>query len=430
MSDSGKINFSQPKIQADKATAKPANTPNPEIANPKENSIAKQVQIENRSVFKNPSISQQELSHDPQEKLNAQQNTAKLNNKEIKDKTFNQKANSQTEAGLKVDYQIQSQKPLVAAQLQNPSKPNIKPKNKKNPPDARYTSQGKAINPRKVKPSIPGRLQLFFDIGKNPAERLNEALNIMQIDSQANNLKDKVISELSFAQIFGLDTELLSKDLATIISTFTQAAEILEDNPALKEVFAALLAQLEGVKTNDQVLLALLQMYSPLPFPYLIDPIDEEFNEDEDELLGKKYKKKNQREGDEEEEDIEYDSIVSMSLTTLNFNKMHLLIKYSTEANKLRLNVIGDPIATELLIPIETNIEEALGNDLTDITQTLKTWHDNVLRITESRRLQVKATGTLNPIIIKACNSILETVNHSDIDLSADDVIASDYRLL
>jgi hypothetical protein len=271
-------------------------------------------------------------------------------------------------------------------------------------------------------------LQSFFDTGKDPTQRLNEALNIMQNNSAAK-ADDKVFSELSLAQIIGFDMSLLDKDIPSIISYLKEEAFVLDDDPSLREIFFAMVQELELKKTNEELLLLLLQFYSPLPFPYRVEALDEEFEEDEDELLGKK-KHKGEEDEEDEDDDIDYDSSLSLSLTTLNFNKLHLLIKYSSTANKLLLKVIGDPIATELLIPIETNLECDIGDDIDDLEQMLKTWHDNVSQITESRILKIRSTGELNPILIKACTSILQTVNQSDIDLSEDDVIDSDYRLL
>ena len=71
----------------------------------------------------------------------------------------------------------------------------------------------------------------------------------------------------------------------------------------------------------------------------------------------------------------------------------------------------------ELAIPIESNMEDLIYDELDDINYMIKVWKENVLRMTDKRILKVRADGKLNPMILKACNSILETIQDSDIDL-------------
>lgn len=420
MSDSSKINFSQPSIKTDTNAAKQAAKINPETSTTKENNLAKQVQMDNRSVFNKPSLAQEQLSQNK-------------NTKEARDKEFTQRSNSSSETGLKIDYQIQSKNPLVAAQLQNPNKQiQQNQKNKKAPPEQRSSSKSQAINPRKVKPSIPGRLQASFDINQKPLERLNQALDVLSISGQTNKSQTKVVSDLSFSELLNFGIELLDLDIDAIIEELK--TQNIENNPELAEALKQIINELANANTDEERLLSLLKLYSPIPFPYLIQEVDSFFEEDEDELKGRKKKQRKNPEDSQEEENNddegEFDSQISMSVTTLNFNKIHFLIKHSSINNSMLLEVIGDPIGMELLIPIETNLETEIVDQLGSFNQVLKTWHDNVLRITDTRILKLKSTGRLDPILQKACANILQTINQSDIDLSNDDIIDSSYKLL
>jgi hypothetical protein len=90
----------------------------------------------------------------------------------------------------------------------------------------------------------------------------------------------------------------------------------------------------------------------------------------------------------------------------------------------LIVNINGDPSAMEIAIPVESNLDDLIGDDLKDIDYLIKIWDDNIVRVTEKRDLKVSGRGQLNPIILKACNSVLETIQDSDIDLDAE----SDYQ--
>jgi hypothetical protein len=99
MSDSGKVNFSKPNIKANQpANNKTNNSVAGETAANKENAIAKQVQKENKSVYKVSSSSQDQLMESA--------NT----NQQVKAETFIN--------------------PIVAAQIKNLQKFNPKTKTK------------------------------------------------------------------------------------------------------------------------------------------------------------------------------------------------------------------------------------------------------------------------------------------------------------
>ena len=136
-----------------------------------------QIIIENKSVYKNPSISQEQLGFDSQERLGDQ-----LPTKKPKSKTDSQ-VFKDSKTDLPVDYDIKAKNPILAAQLNNPkiNYPKNK-KEKKTPPEPSLQVQfnprkGIAINPRKVKPNIPGRLQKILDDPQKPIEKLIQALD-------------------------------------------------------------------------------------------------------------------------------------------------------------------------------------------------------------------------------------------------------------
>jgi hypothetical protein len=444
MSDLGKNLDVNPSFGAGKpGGSNPAKKIDVDIGTPNNQSSGnKQIEIENRGVYKNPSISQAQLGFEAQERLGAE-NSPKLIDKANDNK---KQLDKQSTAGLPKDYELKAKNPTLAAQLQNqkPKVPN-KGKKKQAPPEPSLQVQysprkGISINPRKVKPSVPGRLQAFFDDPEKPLEKLANALNTDEnYDiNLAHHYAKRLIKEdaktvlgLSLAQLLNLDEDFIEFKRDKLIRQLEEQISELKQDPASQDMLASIINTL--VKQPDVGLLApLIQLFMPLPYSFIFAEIDEEFERDEKELQEEQKEEKNSSDQDdkEDEEEEKYDCTTSMSIKTLNYNKLHFNILQDTKSSRVKVYIKGDPSASELVIPIESELEEVVFDDIDDIDYLVSTWHDNVLRITESRVLKVTSTGKLNPLMLKICNAILQGVNNNDIDLSDDDMIEGKFNLI
>lgn len=442
MSDLGKNLDINPSFGAGKASGpNPARKQEGEIGTPQQTSSGnKQVEIDNRGVYKNPSVSQSQLGYEAQERL-AAENHPKL----ITSKDKNPSKTKDSPADLPKDYELKAKNPALAAQLQNPkSKLPNKNKSKKPPPEPSLQVQynprkGSPINPRKVKPNIPGRLQAFFDDPEKPLDKLASALNegedydINLAHHYAKKLlkdQEQESAGVSIAELLGLDEDLLEFSREKLIKQLQSHVKDLKNDPATQSFLTEIINTL--VQQPDTGTLApLLQLFLPLPLPFLFAEIDEEFERDEEELLQDEEDEKNKsKEEEEEDEDDEFDCTTSLSIKTLNYNKLHFYIKQNTKTNTVKIHIKGDPSASELVIPIESQLEEVVFDQVDDIDYLVSTWHDNVLRITESRVLKVKSSGTLNPLMMKMCNAILESINNNDLDFGDEDTIDAKFKLI
>lgn len=383
---------------------------------------------ENKGIYKAPALSQQEQNID-------------------RNKTDAQSFAKHSESGLSKDYDILSHNPVLAAQLENRNKAKAPPpKTKQKPPNPNLNVQlapkGRAINPRKVRPSIPGRLQGFYDNKLDNLSKLSEALgedngSINLINQYAKKLLsshgiESMTSFESLAVLVGLDESIAEFDKDGLITLLEAKIEEFTDERQLQDILREVINQVHNIDPNQEnYLRPLLFLFLPIPFQFELEDVDEEFDQDEEETRRNPKKNKKKSEEDKEENtEEEFDSETSLSIKTLNFNKIHFLVRYSKERNQLRVHINGDPSSTELAIPIESNLEEAVIDDVYDINYLIKIWHDNVLRVTERRIVKVKSTGKLSAVMLKACNSILKTIEESDIDFEEDATIDAGYKLL
>lgn len=389
-----------------------------------------QSSIDNKGVYKNPSLSQNQLGFEAQERIGAQLPVKIQKNNTNK---------PEKKIDLPNDYEIKAKNPVLAAQLQNPKPKNPnKKKQKKSPPEPSLQVQfnprkGTPINPRKVKPSIPGRLQALLDDSQKPIDKLINALS--DEDSYDINLKnlhpkhtidDDIEESESLSEILNTDEDLLEftkKNLIIQMQDFIQ--ELDEESPYVSKLNEIILTIQEPNQPN--FLVPLIQFFLPLPYKFIFTDLDDEFFEDEDELK-KEFKEKdfNDQNEDEEEreddnEDVEHpDCVCSLSIKTINYNKLHFYIKQNTISNKIKILIKGDASASELVIPIESEIEDVLFDRVNSINYDVSTWRDSILRLTEKRVLKVSSQGNLNPIMLKICNSILKGISNNDINLESD----------
>ncbi len=338
------------------------------------------------------------------------------------------------------DIELLGTNPILAAKLQNPSKPKLPTKKIKQKPPApgtkvQFAPKGRAINPRRVKPHLPSRLQSFFDDRIDNLAKLEEALSsandsVNLINNYARKLlashgTKEMSSFESLAVLLGLEVDIadLSKD--QLIDLLSEKMQEFSSEPQLKEILSEVILQINLSEQNN-FLRPLLQFFLPIPFQFEFADVDDEFEEDERETRRREKKKKakssdkNTDDDDNEEELEEYDSSTSLSIYTLNYNKIHFFMGYNEESNQLQVSLTGDPAAMELAIPVESNMEDVIYDDLNDINYQIKVWQNNITHPCDKRILKVRAEGKLNPILLKACNSILETIQDSDIDLGDD----------
>lgn len=385
----------------------------------KKNSKADFVKQENKSVYKEPASSQESF------------------------KSSN--SDSKTEIkGENKSYKFSANNPILESKLSNRQKFQIEnKKNKKAPPQpslrVRLSPKGVAINPRKVKPHMPGRLKSFFDDRIKMIDKLEEAISIDKLELNQLNLlnefsknllasKREFLNNSSLAELLDINIDIADLTKDKLVLLLKDKSKLLAEDIDLQEYLNNIVLQ---IQQNNQLLSSLLQLFMPLPLPFLFVEIDEEFENDEEELYGDDDENfLSSGEEDSEEDDEVYDSEASLSIKTMNFNKILFIIKYSRKLNKLKLGIKGDASATELAIPIETNLEEAIEDDVDNIDYLLRLWNDRVLRVTESRILKVRSKGNLSPIILKACNSILNTISESDINLDDDDTISASYNMI
>ncbi len=406
------------------------------VNNPVNSPSNSQIIIENKSVYKNPSISQDQLGYEAQERLANQLPVPIKKNNLTKSNSLEKKTD------LPKDYEIKAKNPVLAAQLQNPkSKLPNKQKQKKAPPEPSLQVQynprkGIAINPRKVKPSIPGRLQSFVDDAQKPLDKLIHALdeddsydiNLANIYAKKLLNDDALNQSISVSELLNLDEDLIELSQKDLIRQLKDLLEDLPNNSDSKIIIVSILQSLEG-RQDPNILPYLLQMFLPIPFPFVFADIDEEFLGDEEELK-KEFKEKDHNPDDgnedaeeDDDEDVQYpDCVCSLSVKTKNYNKIHFYIKQNTKTNCVKVLIKGDSSASELVIPIESEIEDILFDRVDSINYDVSTWKDSILRISEQKVLKSNFKGKLNPVMLKICNSILRGINNNDINLNDDNM--------
>lgn len=376
-----------------------------------------QIVLENKNVYKNPSLSHDSLS---------------LRNQDSK-KIENPINQSQK------DFELKVSNPVLAAQLQNQKVQKSKSKKqKKTPPEPSIqvqfsTKKGLPINPRKVKPQIPGRLKFIIDDPENLLEKLNKALdqNYILEDNDLVTKKTFSVEDIklhpSLAEFSNIDEDLMDFSKKDFISILKNLLEEIPPSDEHINALKSIILTLEDQK-NSSYLNLFIQFFLPIPFPFVFLDVDEEFFKDEQELLREFNEKDHDPENDEDqegeddedqEEDVNNpDCISSLSIKTKNYNKLHFYIKQNSKTNSFKILVKGDSSASEILIPIETEMEDFLFNDLNTLNFVVSTWKDSVLRITEKPVIKSQFKGKFNPIMMKICNSIVQGILKNDIDLN------------
>lgn len=426
---------------------------------------------ENKQLYSKAAQSQQEVIANQKgseskalENQSSKQNQAKA-----------EQSDKQLPSGLNKEYVIEN--PKLYSELKTRGQKKKLPsgdKDKKNPPKmslrTRLSPKG-AINPKENLGEIPGRLKSVKDFNK--MSQLEEAVRMLEsrLPHEDPNLitqyAQKLLSEnqemrnmKSLAQLLNLDESIAAKSPLEIRTLLEEVLRSPELNPDLIDALSKLIGLLEQ---NTSTLRPLILLFLPYPFPFIDLNLDDEFLEDEEELLDDEFadelkEDESEEEGleddeqedefdqDESEEDLQKiinadqgsstrqalrinpDVEASISVRTHNFGKLHFHLVHDETINKFKLSIKGHEDAEDLACAIESNLEFcAKGANF--VQDEVRQWHDNVLQITESRIMQVNSKGQLNENFMRACNSIMETILENDFEIREEEFEA-EYNIL
>jgi hypothetical protein len=328
------------------------------------------------------------------------------------------------ENGSKLDLEIRHKNPILYEQLKKAdAKLPDSNKVKQPPPDpslrVKLSPKGYPINPRKVKPSMPGRLNPFYDNGISPLDRLAMSLG-EQTSVNLNNLyadnllKDYMSSyqSSSIAELLNLEYTIFNQDTSFVIDFLSARAELLAEDQFLYDFLQNILNILQQSQNPIQ---QILQLFLPFPLPFIVKDIDLEFEADEKELKedSKEGQSKDKDSKESDEEDEEHDEI-SMSVTTLNFNKMHFLIKFLKSSNDAMIYIKGDSSSSELSIPVEMGIDDSLYGSVNHIDFHNSLWRRPIPLNINERSLKIKHNGKLDSRMISVTRAILATIADND----------------
>ena len=185
--------------------------------------------------------------------------------------------------------------------------------------------------------------------------------------------------------------------------------------------------------SEDNPLQNFLLLNFPYPFPLYFKELDSEFEDILDELEEENerqeknqdtYDNESEDENDgDEEDDAEFipDSVAALSLETYNFGKILALVKYSKELNKFELSFKGDVNGEELAIAINSSIEFTLSADTRIKEKRFRTWKDKAyghIARNEQRKIQTFIEGEANPVFLKTCSTLVNSILRSDQEIS------------
>lgn len=409
MSDSGKINikndFAKPSLA--KSEAAPSASSQPSTSSKSK---------PNSDIYKPATNSQAKLILEKENKLQ---------------KTTIENA-SNKENGSKLDLEIRHKNPILYEQLKKAdAKLPDANKVKQPPPDpslrVKLSPKGYPINPRKVKPSMPGRLNPFFDNGVSPLDRLamslGEQTSVNLNNLYADNLLKDYMSNYqssSIAELLNLEYTIFNQDTSFVIDFLSARAELLSEDQFLYDFLQNILNILQQSQNPIQ---QILQLFLPFPLPFIVKDIDLEFEADEKELKedSKEGQSKDQEREDSglEEDDEEHDEI-SMSVSTLNFNKMHFLIKFLKSSNDAKVYIKGDSSSSELSIPVEMGIDDSLYGSVNHLDFHNSLWRKPIPLNINERSLKIKHKGKLDSRMISVTRAILTTIADNDYNEEVD----------
>ncbi len=443
MSDTGKINNSGALGPIKDSKTKPAASEAPvQVAETQR----KDMTIKQNQVYSKPSetiraqADQPSLAgHDLPELISAEQKPLVKVDKPITPKT--------PEKELKIDQQVLARNPVLAAQLKN-RKPNSETgesKPKKSPPNPNpKTGFGKSkdIPSRFLRTQLPGRLKGISDERIDTLDKLRTALEARMPDQDPRlinayaktllNTKSQANTKsVSIAELFAFDESVANLDANSLRNMLESLVENYELEPLQEQHIAEIISMLRG--GDSEQLKALVRLFLPLPYPYTLYEPDEEFYEDERELREDSGEQDDEQEEDESKKEQKTalpsltlpkseNSLVSISVRSLSYGKLHLLLDYNAERESVSVRIKSDRNFDELGLAIELALE-----DTGSCTYSSYHWRDAVFRLAETRDLQIAESGPVNPLILSTTNTLLQTIYMSDSD---DGVVNADYKVL
>ena len=337
---------------------------------------------------------------------------------------LNEIKKNNSENGKQLDYEIRHSNPILYEALKDTNKKlPEKNKEKKAPPEpslrVKLAPKGYAINPKKVKPTIPGRLNPFNDPGISNKDRLTLSLGDSS-DANLNKLygeklmQDYIKSFQSncIAELLDIDSGIFNQDRQTIIDYLEIKAELLAEDQYLYEFMQSIL---QSFTKTDNPLIQILQLYLPFPLPYTLKDIDARFNADEEEFYEDLDDKEDSDDDDEAENPEQAYDEISLSILTLNYNKIHILLRFLRKSKELRVFIRGDLKSSELSIPIEMAIDDCLFGELDSIEFENFLWKTPVPLEIKDRVLKINSKGKLNANMILVIKAILDTIAFNDL---------------
>jgi hypothetical protein len=212
-----------------------------------------------------------------------------------------------------------------------------------------------------------------------------------------------------------LDYQMVSEVLLEKVSQFS-------DDKQLQDYLRVLISEINN--QNPYAFNFLIYLFLPLPLPYKFAVKDFEFDKEQEEILDDHRKFLDQKSDDkdqdknqqdqEDEQEKQTDSELFLSVKTINFDKLHFVIKYFANIKTLKVAIKAAPAATEIAIPIESNLEDDLEEEEGKIAFDLSLWNNKILHNTDERILKLEQRGKVNKYILKACVSILKTIYEND----------------
>ena len=337
---------------------------------------------------------------------------------------LNEIKKNNSENGKQLDYEIRHSNPILYEALKDANKKlPEKNKEKKAPPEpslrVKLAPKGYAINPKKVKPTIPGRLNPFNDPGISNKDRLTLSLGDSS-DANLNKLygeklmQDYIKSFQSncIAELLDIDSGIFNQDRQTIIDYLEIKAELLAEDQYLYEFMQSIL---QSFTKTDNPLIQILQLYLPFPLPYTLKDIDARFNADEEEFYEDLTDKEDSDDDDEAENPEQAYDEISLSILTLNYNKIHILLRFLRKSKELRVFIRGDLKSSELSIPIEMAIDDCLFGELDNIEFENFLWKTPVPLEIKDRVLKINSKGKLNANMILVIKAILDIIAFNDL---------------
>ncbi len=432
----GPIKDTKPKAQQAELELKPQQDSQAKDRTIKQNQIYAKPAESIRAQADQPALA----GHDIPELISSERKPPVKQETKLEPKTSSNK-------DIKIDQQVLARNPVLAAQLQNrkPNTDTASSKPKKPAPNANpKTGRSKDIPARFLRTQLPGRLKGISDERIDTLEKLKTALEARLPDEDPrlinayaktllNSDKQEPSTSVSMAELFAFDANIASLNSAQLTEFLQSIIDSHDLDPLQEQHIAEILTMLKS--GDSELLKALVRLFLPLPFPYEMEELDDEFFADERELLDDSP---DDDEGDSEDEEADKpklpalsipqaeNSQLSISVRSFNYGKMHMLLDYNATRDSIKLRIKSDRNFDELGLALELALED-LSSSGGACDYVAYHWRDSVLRLAESRSLQFAQRGQASPLLLQVTNTLLETIYLSDSD---DGVLNAKFEVL